>query len=112
PADAEQVAEACERDPPRLLAFADEHVARVLVGSRRDRVAVADADEPPALLEEAAERGIVELQRLEPERRLEGRRRVRARTQLGRRARPVQLGAAALEAEQRNDRLGPRRRRR
>ena len=50
---AEQVAEARERDAARRLAFGDERVACTLVRLRRDRVAVADADESALLLEEA-----------------------------------------------------------
>ena len=56
PPDAEQVAEARERDAARRLALGHERVARAVVRLGRDRVAVADADEAALLLEEARER--------------------------------------------------------
>src|SRR5204862_1304553 len=111
-AGAEQVAEARERDAAGGLAFLDERLPGPCVGVGRDRVAVADADEPPALLEEARERGIVDPHRLEAELRLERGRRLGTRAELGRRARAVELGAAAFEAEQRHHRGPPGLRRR
>ena len=46
---------------PAALALGDERLARALVRRRGDRVAVADADEPPLLLEVAGERGVLDL---------------------------------------------------
>src|SRR5581483_12433162 len=96
-ADAQEVAEASERDPAGSLALGDERRARLLVRRRRDRVAVADPDEPPLLLEEARERAVLHLDRLQAEPRLERRRRLGARAEPGGGAGPVELGAPALE---------------
>src|SRR5207248_5659760 len=49
-AHTEQVAEPCERDPPRRLALADELGARLAVGRGRHGIAVADADTSSLLL--------------------------------------------------------------
>src|SRR5690348_6800650 len=107
PAHSEHVPEAGQRDPPRCFALADERVAGALVRGRRDSEAVAHAHEASLLLEEARERGIVHLDGLEAELRLQRGRRGGSRAQLGGCSRPVELRAAALEAEMRRDRLCP-----
>src|SRR2546428_8920288 len=66
----QEVAEAPERDRAGRLALFDQHFACTVVRLTRDREAVADADEPPLLLEEARELLVVDLHRLEAETRL------------------------------------------
>ena len=65
-ADAEQVAEARERDLPGGLALGDERRPGLLVGGRADGEPVADAHEPPRLLERARELRVVDLHRVRP----------------------------------------------
>ena len=67
----------------------------------------SEPDELPLLLEEAGERGVVHLHRLQPELRLERRCRLRSRAELAYGARPVELRATPLEPEQRQDRVRP-----
>src|SRR5256885_6068479 len=82
-AHTQQVAEPCERDPPRRLALADEFGARLAVGRGRHCIAVADADQPSLLLHEAGEGCVLDLDRLEAERRFEGGRRFGTSSELG-----------------------------
>src|SRR6185503_8426640 len=115
PRDPEQVAEPGERDRARPVALLDEGRPRALVGVARDGEAVADADERPLLLEEDGETGVRHLRRLQAGC-------VEARGELVRLARPpaerprsageVELRAAPLEPEERDDRGRPGLRRR
>src|SRR5205823_2549075 len=105
---AEQVAKACQRDPPIRAELLREHGPRVVVRVTRDRITVAEAYESSSLLEELRERRVVDLRRLRPELRLERGGVGRAVRELGQRSRPVELRAAALELERRQHRVEPR----
>src|SRR5437588_12993303 len=96
---AQRVAQRGASDP------VDEDAARAVVRVARDGVFRSEPDELPLLLEEAGERGVVHLHRLEPELRLERRRRLRSLAELAYGARPVELRATPLEPEQRQDRV-------
>src|ERR1700681_2283755 len=109
---ADQVAEAGERDPTRRLALGDNRLPRAGVGPGGDGQSVADTDEAALLLQVAREGLVLDPDRVEAELGLQPRRFVLAHAEPGGRARPVQLGSAALEAEQRYERGGPRLRRR
>src|SRR5579884_1971935 len=55
PARADEIAEPRQRDASGGFHLRDELRARVVVGGTRDREPVADADEPPLVLEQARE---------------------------------------------------------
>src|SRR5205814_68581 len=65
--DAEQIAEACERDASRALALLHQHAAGMFVSGGRDRVAIAHAHEAALLFEKAPQPRVFDLHRLEPE---------------------------------------------
>ena len=81
----------------------------LLVQRRRDREAVADAVEAARALEEDGELAVADLaEAVLRELRLEPPRVLFARAERRRRSREVRLAAAALELEQRCDRVRPR----
>ena len=71
PRGAEQVAEARQRDSFRGARARRPALRAPARSTGRDRVPVADADEPAAFLEEAGELRALDLHRLEPESRFE-----------------------------------------
>src|SRR5438874_2582964 len=112
--DPEQVAEARERDPARSLALVDERRPRQLVRGGRHGQAIADANQAASLLEIAAELCVLDLHGVPgrlPQRGLQPLRLRLALAQGGGDAWEIDLGAAALEPEQRPDLRRPRLRR-
>src|SRR5262249_43509182 len=104
----DQVAEPRKRDALRGLELAHERLARALVRRRRDGVAVADPHEAAVLLQKPGELLVRHFHGLGAELGFERRRLLLALTERAAGAGAVQLGAAQLEAELRQQLARPR----